>query len=223
MRSSKGARTGHRPRHQRLPSRSVRRIAIVLFAALGGLICAVGLGPASSDAADPSSLLGAATGGLGDGLTGGLTGTVDRTLGTGSNQANQANQTDTDRAGRMRAILALVNDPRSRAGCQPLHWDDRLATAAAGHSADMANRDYFDHISPDGQTPWDRAHAAGYPRPGGENIAAGNDTFDATMTQWMASPSHRANILNCKFVAVGVGEADGGSLRHYWTQMFGYE
>lgn len=207
MRSdSTGDRPGRSPRPRRIRSRSVRRTAIVLLAALGGLVCAVGLGPASSDAADPGSLL--------DSTTGGLTGTVDRTLGM---------SVDPARADRLQAMLAQVNEPRTRAGCAPLHWDDRLATAAAGHSADMANRNYFDHVSPDGQTPWDRAHAAGYPSPGGENIAAGNSTYDATMTQWMQSPGHRANILNCKFTAVGVGEAEGGSLRYYWTQMFGYE
>lgn len=126
------------------------------------------------------------------------------------------------RFGVVQPMLALVDQVRARAGCGGLRWDARLASAAAGHSADMVQRRYFDHASPDGETPWDRAHAAGYPDPSAENIAAGSPTFDATMLQWMNSPGHRANILNCKFVAMGIGEADGGPMRHYWTQMFGY-
>lgn len=128
-------------------------------------------------------------------------------------------------AGRDRAdrdMLALVNQVRREAGCGPLHWDGRLATASTRHSADMVRRHYFEHVSPDGETPWDRAHAAGYPKPGGENIAAGSATFTATLDQWLNSPGHRANIMNCRFVAMGVGEAEGGELHHYWTQMFGY-
>lgn len=123
---------------------------------------------------------------------------------------------------RESSMLALVNQVRRGAGCGSLHWDGRLATASTGHSVDMVRRNYFEHVSPDGETPWDRAHAAGYPKPGGENIAAGSATFAATLDQWLNSPGHLANITNCRFVAMGVGEAEGGALHHYWTQMFGY-
>lgn len=132
---------------------------------------------------------------------------------------------DSDRGaarGSERSMVSLVNTFRARRGCGAVHWDSRLAAAAGRHSADMARRDYFDHASPDGETPWDRARAAGYPNAGGENIAAGSATFDATLQQWIKSPGHRANLLNCKFVAMGVGEAEGGPMAHYWTQMFGY-
>ena len=58
-----------------------------------------------------------------------------------------------------------------RAGCGALRFDSRLAAAARAHSADMVNRHYFAHESPDGSTPADRAAAAGYTDYGGENIA----------------------------------------------------
>ncbi|MFD1077347.1 CAP domain-containing protein [Longispora fulva] len=118
-------------------------------------------------------------------------------------------------------VLALVNQRRAEAGCQPVRYDTRLAKAAADHSADMVARGYFAHNTPDGVTPWDRAKAAGYPTPSAENIAAGNATAKGTMDQWMNSPGHRANILNCASTAMGVGRATGGSYRYYWTQMFG--
>src|SRR6476620_1805063 len=34
----------------------------------------------------------------------------------------------------------------------PLRWDGALQSAAAGHSRDMAQRNYFDHRSPEGRT-----------------------------------------------------------------------
>jgi uncharacterized protein YkwD len=37
----------------------------------------------------------------------------------------------------------------------------------------------------------------------------------------MASPGHRANILNCTYRDIGVGYATGGSYGTYWTQTFG--
>ncbi|MGK5633055.1 CAP domain-containing protein, partial [Streptomyces sp. URMC 123] len=52
---------------------------------------------------------------------------------------------------------------------------------------------------------------------------AGNAGADKTMEQWMNSPGHRANILNCQFKSMGAGHAAGGSWGHYWTQMFGFQ
>ncbi|PPK68902.1 CAP domain-containing protein [Actinokineospora auranticolor] len=119
-------------------------------------------------------------------------------------------------------VLDIVNARRAEAGCGPLRWNDKLATAARKHSQDMAVRGYFDHTSPDGRTPWDRMRAEGYTKGGGENIAAGQATPDAVMTGWMNSSGHRANILNCSFGELGVGVYRGGSYRIYWTQAFGY-
>ena len=74
-----------------------------------------------------------------------------------------------------------------------------------------------------GSDPGDRLRAAGYRTDGGwaENIASGYGNPAAVMAGWMASPGHRANILNCSLRALGVGVArsDGGRL--YWTQDFG--
>jgi len=119
-------------------------------------------------------------------------------------------------------VVRLTNAERADAGCDPLRVDERLQTAARAHSEDMRDRGYFDHTSPDGKTPWDRMRAAGYDEPGGENIAMGYPTPEAVVEAWMESKGHRANILNCKFEAIGVGVAlgDGGP---WWTQDFGYE
>ncbi|WP_340561461.1 sigma-70 family RNA polymerase sigma factor [Streptomyces sp. GSL17-111] len=118
-------------------------------------------------------------------------------------------------------VVDLVNAERARAGCGPVRHNDRLETAAARHSADMAARDYFDHTDPDGGDPGDRMSAAGYSwSTYGENIARGQQSASDVVGAWMDSPGHRANILNCSFEEMGVGKhtAPGGP---WWTQVFG--
>jgi uncharacterized protein YkwD len=119
-------------------------------------------------------------------------------------------------------VLDLVDQRRTGAGCGALRDDAKLTTAAREHSADMADRGYFDHNSPDGATPWDRIKAAGYADPSAENIAAGQPTPADVVTAWMNSEGHRANILNCSSKAIGIGFWRGGSYGTYWTQDFGY-
>jgi uncharacterized protein YkwD len=126
-------------------------------------------------------------------------------------QAPNASQTD--------QVFTLVNQQRQQAGCSAFTEDSRLDTAAQGHSTDMATQHYFDHTTPAGVTFDKRETAAGYPSPGGENIAMGQTSAQQVMTDWMNSPGHRANILNCQFTAIGIGLDTNG---WYWAQDFGY-
>jgi uncharacterized protein YkwD len=121
-----------------------------------------------------------------------------------------------------RAAVSLTNAQRAAHGCSALRVDTRLRTAARSHSADMRDRNYFQHNSPDGRTPWDRIKAAGYTTPGAENIAKGYPTAAAVLQGWMNSPGHRANILNCSLKAVGIGVSYGRS-GPWWTQDFGFQ
>ncbi|HEX4700776.1 MAG TPA: CAP domain-containing protein [Pseudonocardiaceae bacterium] len=118
----------------------------------------------------------------------------------------------------VQVVFALVNQARAQAGCKALIDDPRLDAAAQQHSDDMSSRDYFSHTTPEGVTFDKRELAAGYPGPGGENIAQGQTSAQQVMTAWMNSSGHRANILNCSFVAIGVGL---NTNRWYWTQDFG--
>jgi uncharacterized protein YkwD len=116
-------------------------------------------------------------------------------------------------------VVALANADRAEAGCPPLRIDDRLARAAQEHSDAMAALDFFSHTSPDGTTAFERMEAAGYPEPGGENIAQGQRSAQEVHDAWMGSDGHRRNILDCDFTGVGVGlEPDSWT----WTQDFGF-
>jgi len=99
-----------------------------------------------------------------------------------------------------------------------------LVGTARAHADDMAARGYFSHDTPEGTTPFDRMQAAGYDLgAGGENIAAGSSSAEATMTQWMESPGHCQNIMGDQYVHLGVGyaRAQSGDLEHLWVQNFG--
>jgi len=117
-----------------------------------------------------------------------------------------------------RQILALVNSARSGNGCGALALDSRLQAAAREHTRDMAGSGRFSHTGTDASTPFQRAAAHGFTGAVGENIARGYETPRAVMNAWMASPGHRANILNCDFRLLGVGYVAGGS---WWTEIFG--
>ncbi|MEU0145025.1 CAP domain-containing protein [Streptomyces sp. NPDC006288] len=119
------------------------------------------------------------------------------------------------------AVLALVNQERSKVGCSPVTASASLTALAQDFSEDMAARDFFGHTDPDGATPWDRAAAAGVEGLGGENIARGQADAQAVMDAWMNSDGHRANILNCDYRTLGVGVHLGAG-GPWWTQDFGF-
>jgi len=131
-------------------------------------------------------------------------------------------------------ILALVNAARARprtCGTQafgatgPLTWNPLLGQAALAHSADMAQKHYFNHKQPDGSQPADRATAAGYRWVHvGENIASGQRSVEEAFASWLDSPGHCANIMNPRFTEMGAAYAIDPQNRNrtpYWTQVFG--
>lgn len=121
-------------------------------------------------------------------------------------------------------ILELTNQARAEAGCEPLRGSDLLDRIALRHSRDMAENDFLGHSDARGRDHITRARSAGFPtRYVGENVAAGNASPLRTFKQWMNSPPHRKNILDCSFTELGVGYAyePNSEWKHYWTQMFG--
>ncbi len=103
-------------------------------------------------------------------------------------------------------LLTSTNSQRTSNGLKALQQNSTLTTAAQNKAADMAAKDYWSHNSPSGKTPWDFMTAAGYSyQTAGENLAYGFDSSSATVTGWMGSPEHRANILNSSYTQVGFG------------------
>ncbi len=135
------------------------------------------------------------------------------------------------------ATLCLINRERTRHGERPLRPNRRLRRAAQAHTVSMADGDYFEHVGPQGQTPLARMRSVGYissSRVGyevGENIAWGTlwlASPRAIVAAWMASPRHRANILDPRYRETGIGVSahPPSSLAHgqagaIYTQDFG--
>ncbi len=80
-------------------------------------------------------------------------------------------------------IHGRINQVRREHGMDALQWDPELAEIALSHSADMAARNYFGHVSPEGEDFSDRYRERGYYKTtkignkeyvGGENLFLGN-------------------------------------------------
>ena len=135
------------------------------------------------------------------------------------------------------ATLCLVNRERAANGERALQPNAALRQSAQGHTDSMVAENYFEHDGPGGQTPLQRMRDAGYIYSSqigyaiGENIGWGGaqlGTPKAVVAAWMASPGHRANILDPRYrdTAIGVSERLPSSVAHgqrggIYTQDFG--
>lgn len=119
-------------------------------------------------------------------------------------------------------VLELINNERTKHGLSQLSIDMNLSIVARAHSTDMHRRNFFNHINPDGLSPFDRIKNYGISyRYAAENIAAGQTTPEEVVNSWMSSDGHRKNILNENFKKIGVGYYNSNDgYFHYWTQCF---
>ncbi len=123
-----------------------------------------------------------------------------------------SNTTDKSNIISATAIIDLTNMERATvANLPPLKENVLLDAAAEMKLNDMFNNQYFAHISPSGVGPGDLALKAGYNYVvEGENLAEGDFTSATNLLNaWMASPGHRANILNVRYINIGVAVRQG--------------
>ena len=117
-------------------------------------------------------------------------------------------------------LLRRLNHHRRRNHLETLVFDGRLGRAAARHAEDMARNRTLSHRGSGGSRLKDRIGEAGYRfQAVAENIASGAPSPERVVELWMASPGHRANILNPVFRDAGIGHAGGDEL--YWTLDLG--
>ncbi len=109
-------------------------------------------------------------------------------------------------------VIALTNQQRHDNGNLPaLKENVTLDATAHIKLEDMFSKQYFEHVSPSGVGVQNLADQEGYEYIIiGENLALGNFKDNAALVAaWMASPGHRANILNSKYVDIGVAVGQG--------------
>jgi uncharacterized protein YkwD len=146
-------------------------------------------------------------------------------------------------------IHALINKERKKHRLSALAWSDALSAIARKHSADMAKRSYFSHVSPEGHDFSYRYKQDGYScalpvdgsvYTGAENIFQNNlydrivyvndvpyydwngmsKIADTTVQGWMNSPGHRKNILTPHWRSEGIGVAVSPDDKVYITENF---
>lgn len=108
----------------------------------------------------------------------------------------------------------------------PLNWNPALTCASRNHSGDMAERDFFDHVNPDGNDAQWRYEQAGFTgQTWAENIGAGFPVAADIIEGWLDSDIHCGNLLDPGFTEIGVGYAFGpeAAYAHYWTLSLGAE
>jgi uncharacterized protein YkwD len=134
-------------------------------------------------------------------------------------------------------VLALINEARETQlprwlGRGPLRWHPALAQTARRHSADMLQRRYVAHVTPEGVQVAGRLERAGISYLAcGENIGVvygpashGERGVQAIHAAFMDQPrrlaNHRGNILNPVWTHVGVGVAYAPEGQLIVTQNF---
>ncbi len=118
-------------------------------------------------------------------------------------------------------VLDLVNQVRASYGLGPLAWNAALDSEAEAHVVHMSRVDRMAHDSIGDGTPAQRMRAHGWTRAWGENVAVGQTSPEQVVREWMASPGHRANILNPNFSYLSVAYGTNAHGRPYWGQAFG--
>ena len=108
------------------------------------------------------------------------------------------------------SLTSYINEGRQAAGISPLSENNKLAYAAYLKAQNMVQEQYFNHNSPSGASPWQWFLKAGYEYEyAGENLAVGFYDSKEVYTAWLASPSHRENLLNPKYTEIGTAVVGG--------------
>lgn len=115
-----------------------------------------------------------------------------------------------------------VNAIRRSRGLKQLQNNEKLASVARSYSRQMAQQNFFGHISPSGETMVQRVEAAGiFYFVISENLFKCTNVpqpAKAAVQGWMNSPGHRENILRPEYRETGIGIWQQGNT-YYFTQL----
>jgi hypothetical protein len=122
-------------------------------------------------------------------------------------------------------IVQLANTERRQRGLEPLKTNASLTAAAYAKASNMFSEQYWDHFGPNGESPWQFIRASGYEYSyAGENLGKGFTSSEGLHQAWMASITHRDNIINEHYTEIGVAVVNGTLLNQNITlvvQLFG--
>jgi len=129
---------------------------------------------------------------------------VDITIGLLPGVLGYASQIDPSR------VIELTNNERLNAGLTIVKQNQELSQAAQAKAADMFAHNYWAHVSPTGTEPWSFITSSGYKyQHAGENLARDFGNPSDIVKAWMASPTHRQNLLDSRYKDIGIAVMDG--------------
>ncbi len=114
------------------------------------------------------------------------------------------------------AALTLVNQERAAQGLSALTWSSGLEKDAQVRAQECEQS--FSHTRPNGTDWWTVDSNLMY----GENLAYNYNDASSVVAAWMASPTHKANIMNGQYKTIGIACYQTSSGIWYWAQEFGY-
>lgn len=122
-------------------------------------------------------------------------------------------------------VVNWTNRRRIESGLSVLTLDAALSQAAEAKARDMFEEDYWAHVSPSGTQPWAFITGSGYNYLyAGENLAKDFDRSEDVVEAWLASSTHRDNLMGENYADMGLAVVNG-VLNGYETtlvvQMFG--
>jgi uncharacterized protein YkwD len=103
------------------------------------------------------------------------------------------------------SVIAMTNQERTARGLPALTISESLTRAAEAKAKDMLQHEYFAHAQ------WERfIRRAGYFYcSAGENLGLNQTEAGELVEEWMASPTHRANLLKGRYREIGVAIVRG--------------
>lgn len=107
-------------------------------------------------------------------------------------------------------LIELTNEERKKMGFQPVAENETLNKAAQLKAENMFSENYWAHFAPSGKTPWDFILGSGYKFTyAGENLAKNFYNSEDVVSAWMASKTHKENLLNPKYKDIGIAVVEG--------------
>lgn len=116
-------------------------------------------------------------------------------------------------------IFDMINALRASYSKNPFSGDYRLHSLASTYSTQMADQNFFGHVTPNGEILDDRMKASGIPYTvAGENLCAGQTTPMDVIVAWLNSPPHREVLLG-DYDAAGIGVAVSDHRYHVYYSL----
>lgn len=117
-------------------------------------------------------------------------------------------------------VLQYINEARKQNGLGLLTSYEKLNEISILKSNEMVKKDYFSHTSPTYGSPFKMMQNFGITyKAAGENIA-GNSNMKKAVDSWIASESHKKNILSNSYNYIGVGVTKSDKYGYIIVTMF---